>query len=273
MFSRRLFGGGSKNSFHARSLLVITFLFTGLSFAQVPAAKTAAVISPTFDVVSVKPSDPANPGMSIRFDPNRFTMGGCSLKFAIQYAYGIQDFQVAGGPEWMDSARFDIVAESEDAFPRGGTTQLEQEAMQKLLRQRMQALLADRFQLKVHISTKEMPVYGLVVAKGGPKLQKAKVGTGGWSTGPGLIKGDYISMASLASMLSSMLDRIVLDQTALPDNYDFALYWTPDDKPNPDSTLPGLFTAIQEQLGLKLEGQKGPVEVTVIDHVEKPSAN
>jgi uncharacterized protein (TIGR03435 family) len=262
-----------RSSFRILTLLVITVLFAGLGFAQTPAAKIVAASSPTFDVVSVKPADLANPGMSIRFDPNRFAMGGCSLKFAIQYAYGIQDFQVVGGPDWVDSARFDIVAESENAFPRGGTNQQEQEARQKLLRQRLQALLADRFHLKVHISTKEMPVYGLVIAKGGSKLEKAKVETGGWSTGQGLIKGNYISMASLASMLSSTLDRIVLDQTGLPDKYDFALSWTPEDEPNPDPTLPGLFTAIQEQLGLKLEGQKGPVEVTVIDHVEKPSAN
>ena len=137
---------------------------------------------------------------------------------------------------------------------------------------RLQSLLADRFQLRVHKRTKEMPAYALVVAKGGSKLQPSTNNTG-FTSRKGLLTCKGISMDDLASMLSNMENRIILDQTKLTGSYAFTLEWAPDDATNPNADLPGLVTAIQEQLGLKLIPTKAPVQIWVIDHAEKPSEN
>jgi uncharacterized protein (TIGR03435 family) len=169
----------------------------------------------------------------------------------------------------------------------------------------LQALLADRFKLSIHRETKELPVYALVAAKNGPKLQEAKadatypngikgpdgVARGGMMRiGGGEVTGQGLPIANLTRMLSQQLGRTVIDKTGLTGKYDFTLQWTPDESQGPmfkgadgappggnpappESSGPSLFTAIQEQLGLKLESQKGPVEIIVIDHVEKPSQN
>jgi uncharacterized protein (TIGR03435 family) len=174
----------------------------------------------------------------------------------------------------------------------------------------MQALLADRLKLKLSHDSKELPVYALVVAKNGPKLQEAKPGdtypngikapdgkpaggAGMMRMGPGQLTGQGLPMESLAQLLSEQLGRTVLDKTGLKGKYDFTMTWTPDPNegmmrmgpgpgpggpPNndaalPDSSGPSLFTAIQEQLGLKLDSTKGPVDILVVDHVEKPSEN
>jgi uncharacterized protein (TIGR03435 family) len=168
-------------------------------------------------------------------------------------------------------------------------------------------LLAERFKLSVGHGTKEFPVYALVVAKNGPKLQQQKPG-GNYANGikgpnglamgphtlgmrPGQLTGQGVSMAELIMILSQQLERIVLDQTGLKGNYDFTLQWSPDqtssaivqgpeggkpvvdNTPPPESSGPSIFTAIQEQLGLKLESTKGPVDVLVIEHIERPSEN
>jgi len=177
------------------------------------------------------------------------------------------------------------------------------------VRLRVQSLLADRFKLLVRDETKEIPVYALVIAKNGPKLREAKPGDtypngikgpdgrshpGMWWVEGGKLTGQALPMASLVMILSQScqleLGRTVLDQTGLKGKYDIALKWTPDQssagmfmgtagvKPGaesapPDSSGPSLFTAIQEQLGLKLESTKGPTEAIVIDHIERPTAN
>jgi uncharacterized protein (TIGR03435 family) len=232
--------------------------------ASVPAQAT------TFDVASIRPTDPKNTSLSFRPNPNNFTMLGTSLKFLVQYAYNLHDFQIEGAPAWMDSARFDIIAKTET--PAAAAQPLNLEAKQKLVRARLQSLLADRFQLRAHKGTMEMPVYGLVVAKGGPKLQESTTNTGFTAEAGRFVCSDS-SMDGLASLLSGEMDRMVLDQTKLTGGYKFTLKWTPDEFPNPNPDLPGLFTAIQEQLGLKLVPTKGPIDMLIIDHVEKPSEN
>lgn len=172
----------------------------------------------------------------------------------------------------------------------------------------IQSLLADRFKLKVSHSTRELPVYALVVAKTGPKLHDAKPGdtypngikgpdgrpvggAGMMRMRPGQLIGQGFSIASLAGLLSQQLGRTVMDQTGLKGNYDFTLQWTSDQRPvampagpvgvssgadgvpPSDSSGPSIFTALQEQLGLKLESTKGPVDIIVIDHIERPSEN
>jgi len=233
--------------------------------------QTPASTQPTtFDVISIKPSDPKNTSTTIRPDPNNFTVTGASLQFLIQNAYDLQSFQLAGAPAWITSTRFDVVAKTDTTSASAQPQDLD--AKLKLVQVRLQSLLADRFQFRAHKGTMEMPVYGLVVAKGGPKLEASTINTG-YMTGGGQFVCSHSSMDDLASLLSTAMDRMVLDQTKLTGSYKFTLKWTPDESPNPSPDLPGIFTAIQEQLGLKLVSTRGPVEMLIIDHIEKPSAN
>jgi uncharacterized protein (TIGR03435 family) len=268
------------------------------------AAQTIGEPSPSFEVATIKPNHSVGQQMSAGFQPGRFTASATTIKRLIAFAYHVKPFQVLGGPSWMSSDKFDIEAKEPDALA---------EELQKLrtdqAREKMglllQSLFADRFGLKVSHDTKELPVYALVVAKGGPKLQEEKpgatnpnvikdpeghvVGRDSISVATGHIAGPGLPMGTLVMLLSFQLNRTVLDQTGLKGKYDVTLQWTPDDgtaampaglegsspgaAPPPDSSGPSIFTAIQEQLGLKLESTKGPVEVLVIDHIERPSEN
>jgi bla regulator protein blaR1 len=231
---------------------------------------------PKFEVASIKPSDPSAGGFRIQTAPGgRLIATGVTVKFLIQQAYGIRDFQIVGGPGWIDTQRFDLNATSDEA------TAGQRDAMQL----RMQELLADRFQLKFNRETRELPIYSLVIAKGGPRLLESTVGPEGRNMGLGrgklVVKGAGTAM--LAIQLSQTLGRRVVDKTGLTGNYDFKLEWTPegqpvgpkdgDAPPSVESSGPTIFTALQEQLGLKLESTKGPVEVLVIGRVEKPTEN
>lgn len=209
-------------------------------------------------------------------------------------AYNVKDFEISGGPTWLDSERYDINAKAEERF---GSLDPEK------ARPMVQALLADRFKVKFHRESKELPVYVLVVAKNGPKLREAiaqnpgptSSGQNGPSPDPGRpsfrfgrgrLDGVGVAIAMLTSILSNQLGRYVLDKTELKGTYDFQLKWTPDQN-QPDSFSrqgipppqgqsedgPTLFTALQEQLGLKLESQRGPVEILVIDYAAKPPEN
>jgi uncharacterized protein (TIGR03435 family) len=168
----------------------------------------------------------------------------------------------------------------------------------------LQPLLAERFKLKAHTETKQLPVYELIVAKGGPKLKEATpgdtyangfkgpdgVGRGGMMRmGRGQLTGQGVPITTLTNLLSQQLQRTVVDKTGLTGKYDLELNWTPEQgegglgpppgaaspqaEPAPDATGPSIFTALQEQLGLKLQSTKGPVETLVIDHAEMPSEN
>jgi bla regulator protein BlaR1 len=249
------------------------------------AAKFAAALSlgalclagqsaPKFEVASIKPSDPAVQGFRIQTEPGgRFIATGVTVKFLIQQAYGIRDFQIAGGPGWIDTLRYDFNAKAdEESLKEPNANSL-----------RLRDLLADRFQLRFKRETREMPIYHLVVAKGGPKMKESTVGEDGRNMRTGrdrmLVQG--INMSMLAVQLSQNLGRTVLNQTELTKTYDFSLQWTPEGQPlgpkdnetAPPPDGPTLFTALQEQLGLKLESTKGPVEVLVIERVEKPTEN
>jgi len=216
-------------------------------------AIVSAQTQPAFDAASVKPIDPGD-RVSSASRAGEF-MG--SLQALIWFAYGIEDYRISGGPKWLATDKFDVVYE-----PSGPQAKL-----------MLRTLLAERFKLAVHTETRQMPVYSMVIAKSGPKMEKADkpAGSGG---GPGTIRGT-MEMSTLASnYLSSTLGRRVIDQTGLTGAYTLSLKWTPDDGPaTGDNSAPSLFTAIQEQLGLRLESTKGPVEVFVIDHAEKPSEN
>lgn len=248
---------------------VALLAFAQAATAQVPAHPEFSA-QPVFEVVSIRPSDPSSSGTSSRPTPNGLTVTGDDLKSLIMYAYNIHHFQIEGIPNWALGARFDIVAKI-DLSAKSAVSQ-DWSTRQRLLELRLQALLADRFKLRIHKETKEMSVYQLVVAKRGPKLKMSTANTG-YMEGSGEFRCSATSMEGLAEMLSSSTDRIVLDQTHLPDDYEFVLRWLPQDSPDADSSLPGLYTALQEQLGLKLVPAKGAVEIVHIDHVEMPSPN
>jgi uncharacterized protein (TIGR03435 family) len=220
-----------------------------------------------------------------------------TLKDLVVFAYRVHDFQITGGPGWIDSDRYNIDAKAE------GPPASSQEYV-ALQYRRLQTLLRDRFNLRIHRETKELPVYELTVAKGGPKLQTPNslqrepgdftiapgkyCGLIGGSMASGRLQASGSTMADLARSLSSMLRRTVVDKTGITGAFDLRLTFTPD-RPNvPSPDVPGyrpadgaaaadpgpdIFTAMQEQLGLKLEPAKGPVEILVIDRAERPSAN
>ncbi len=283
-------------------LLVFDLMNTAHIAAQPLQAPPAPL--PSFDVASIKPNKSGDRRWIIRFPPGRFLGNGLTAKQLIAFAYGVKDFQISGGPSWITSDQYDIEAKEPEALaaelPK--LSREEQSAKTHLL---VQSLLADRFALKLTHTTKDLPVYALIVAKGGPKLNAATPGdtypngmkgpdgrgAGLMRVGRGEIEGQGVPLTLLVSMLSQQLGRTVLDQTGLKGKYDIQLKWTPDtgagamfqarpggapgaEQPPPsESTGPSIFTAIQEQLGLKLESTKGPVEVLVIDQIERPSEN
>lgn len=231
-----------------------------LLLAAAGLALSAQSENPAFEVATIKPPDPNSHVMSgINAGRGRFTEIG-TLRDLICTAYGIQDYQVAGGPSWLNSERFEV-----DGRPAASATR---DQMAPMLR----TLLTDRFKLATHRETKELPVYGLIPARNGPKLHEVtdKDKPGGITIGKGMLRGQ-MTLADLARFLSPAADRPVLDRTGFTPVFQIDLKWSSDD--SPDTPTPSLFTAIQEQLGLKLESTKGPIEVLVIDHAEKPSEN
>lgn len=263
------------------------------------AASTAfAQTEPKFEVASIRPSNSADRRLLINIQPGgRFTADNVTVKRLIEVAYDIKEFQISGGqggiPSWTSSDLFDITAKADSPANMG---------------QMFQSLLADRFQLIIHRDTKEMPVYALVIAKNGPKFKDANESDPNivdLSKRPDLVAGGArprftiirrgrltaqgANMALLVSQLSNFLGRAVVDRTGLDGTYDLKLEWMPDENqvamfqamgvpegfgaPPPDWQGPSLFTALEEQLGLKLESRKGPVEMFVIERIEKPSEN
>ena len=260
-----------------------------------------------YEVASIKPNKSGDNRIRLMVTPDSLSATGATPQMLIVSAYGIQDdHQISGAPDWLQSERYDIEAKMDSAIA-DELRKIDSDDQRRAARQHMlQALLADRFKLTIHRESKELPIYTLVIAKGGPKLPEAKPGdtypngfkgpegrpgTGMMRGRDGHVTGQGVPLANLVGMLSRQLGRTVIDKTGLAGKYDFTLQWTPDESQGPmfkgadggpqgsnsvappESAGPSLFTAIQEQLGLKLESQKGPVEIIVIDHVEKPSEN
>ncbi len=246
----------------------------------------------SFDVASIKPNSSNDHRIMIRFAPGGFSATGMTVRMLITQAYGIRDFQIQNAPAWAASERFDINAKAE-----GLPERVPRELMQTLL----QNLLAERFGFKAHNEDKEGQVYNLVVAKGGPKMKVSEAGAGGpggpqrgmMRMGRGQFSATGANMAGLTQTLAQTVGRPVLDKTELKDNYDIELNWTPEPGqgtggpfgaggpplppgvtlPPVDPNGPTLFTALQEQLGLKLDSAKGNVQMLVVDNVTKPTEN
>jgi uncharacterized protein (TIGR03435 family) len=243
-----------------RSLTLAT-LMAGLCFGQA---------TQQFEVVSIKPNRSDDRGGNMMPIAGGFSARNLSVNMLIQSAYHVKPWEILGGPAWLTTDGYDIEAKTE-----GKPTYQEKIEM-------LRPLLADRFQLKVHRETRQMPIYSLTVAKNGPRLQTTGAEVRGFiRPGRGLIEGKGVTMGALAGFLGGSLGQSVTDNTGVIGGFDIRLEWTPtevepnykyDDRPI-DPNGPPIFTAIQDQLGLKLEASKGPIEVLVIDHVERPSAN
>ena len=239
--------------------------------------QTAAAPRLEFEVASVKPSKPDALGGGIKPTPSGqgYIATNVPVKLMILLMYHLNNRQVSGGPAWLNTDLYDIEAKAD------GPHNVDD------LHTMFQNLLADRFNLKFHKETRVLPAYELVVDKSGPKLTEnpspESFDIPIRPTGRGKLEATHCSMSYFAWNLSLRLDQPVLDQTGLGKFYDFKLEWTPEPPPGagfaggdanpPPASGPDLFTALREELGLKLESHKGPVEIMVIDHIEKPSEN
>jgi uncharacterized protein (TIGR03435 family) len=269
-----------------------TVLMAMPSAAQVVAKPQTANPSahlPTYDVASIK-SGKSGDGSTLLYRLDGFTATCLPLKFLIKEAYGIEEDQISGAPNWVSSEAYDIEAKVDGA----DAAELERLSndQRKLM---LQSFLGDRFKLKIHWETRQLPILALVIAKNGPKLQEAKPDTypngikgpdgkpeghaGPMMWGRGRLTGQGIEIAALVPPLTQQLGRIVQDKTGIKGKYDVELRWTddvaasPEGGPPSDSSGPSIFTAIEEQLGLRLDSQRAPVDVLMIDHIEKPSEN
>ncbi len=279
-----------------RTFLTVVLL-TASALAQAPALASAR---PSFEVASIKPAAPLTPGqmkMGMTQDPGRVNIQGLPLGALIARAYRLKAYQISG-PDWLNSAsaRFDVLAK----LPAG--------ASEDQVPEMLQVLLEDRFQLKFHREPKELPVYALVIGKNGLKMTPLEETEGDKSAPanrvrlmPGHLETERITLSALADLLSSFVDRPIVDQTETKGPFklklDFALDTSvmnsraggkmvmmqregggpgpgASELPSADPSGPSIFTAVQEQLGLKLDAKKSPVDILVIDHLEKtPTEN
>jgi bla regulator protein blaR1 len=258
---------------HAAAAAVLPVRLLSVGLSQEKAADVAA--NPVkFDVVSIKPDSSDTGILMFKNTPDGFQARGFTVQMLLRAAYGYDDALIFGAPGWLNSEHYTLDAKVSGAeVPALAKLTVDQ---RKLM---LQPLLVDRFQLKFHRETKQLPIYSLVVAKTGVKLQQSAPSD---STEPkmrmkaGVLTCQRFSISDLAQWLTLHVGRKVVDNTGFTGAYDFTLSWTPD---SPGSSLQSvdseasIFTAIQEQLGLKLEPMKGPIETFVIDHVERPSEN
>ncbi len=265
-----------------RVAAILLALITMRTFAQTATVpSTATYTNPTFAVATIKPSDANADGKGTFIQGRHYATLNTTLSYLIQYAYGFHARQIVGGPEWLDRNKFDLAA-----IPEG-----EGQPTDAQWRIMVQKLLADRFALTFHHSTRELPVYRLIVANGGSRLTERSADpnaiadlTFGRAQGILRLPAKNATVDDLIHVLQrNMVDRPIVDQTNLTGKFNFTLTFTPNDyqigmvggglPPPGENAPPELFAAIQQQLGLKLEPAKMQTEVFVIDHVETPSAN
>ena len=251
--------------------------------AQSPATPSQESNAPAFDVATIKPSSPETKGSGFWINDDGIESTNRPLTVLIQFAYNLSSGsadQIINAPPWMTSSRFDIKAK-EDAQLATRINKLPREEWIATLRQMVQGLLADRFQLKVHHETRDLRVVALTAAKDGAKLTETKFEShnGSWTglrSTKGKIEGRAATIRMLVETLSSKPEiggRLMVDDTGLTGKYDFELTWSPEDLAHTESDAggPSLFAALQEQLGLKVETKKSPVDCIVIDRLEMPS--
>lgn len=304
-FSRKLLLGA------AVAAALVGPLILGATYAPLRAQSQSGTATnaalPSFEVASIKPDRADAPVRFVHFaDPSHITISNMPVKDLIAFAYHVQLSQISGGPGWINSQGYDIEAKVDDSVV-AHLQKLSREDRADQLRLMLRSLLADRFKLELNHGTKQLPIYDLVVAKGGPKLTPTTVPAASAAStngqprprGPDLmstpssITGKAVDMSALAEVLGrnpALGGRLVADKTGLTGKYDFTLQFVPErempmpgtndrppmpaNAPSPgDPNAPSIFTAIQEQLGLKLEPAKGAVQTLVIENIEKPSEN
>jgi uncharacterized protein (TIGR03435 family) len=228
----------------------------------------AASAAEEFEVASVKIAQPGPQGVWNNGSPDRFRMLNMTLHALVATAYGVQDYQVSG-PAWMTNERYDIIAKVSPEVAK-----LPWDDKWKRTCAMTQVLLADRFKLELHRESKELPAYALIPTKGGTKLKEIGPDPGELvrnQRSAGHLKAEQMPMRQLIEILHGLVKRPILDETGIKGVFDITLDWAPETNQPPETTdpRPSLFTALQEQLGLKLEARKATVPVLVIDRVEK----
>lgn len=238
-----------------------------------------AQVNAAFDVASIKVNRSGSVNASMRTSHGHLSARNVTVRMLVQAALRVKDFQVTGGPSWAAGDRFDVEAKTD-------RTDISDDDLWLLL----QPLLTERFHLKLHHETKQLPVYSLVVGRDRPKLQvhtgdeppSTRVSAG---SGKVVVAGKNVTLARFADSLSGWLDRTVVDNTGLKDRYDLRLEWYQEHPGDPSPSMmgaveermgisgPSIFTAVQEQLGLRLDATKGPVEIIVIDGLDRPTEN
>jgi uncharacterized protein (TIGR03435 family) len=214
-----------------------------------------------FEVASIRPNTANDTRTTMNWGGPTFTATGFTLKRLVMQAFNLQDFQVTGGPPWFDKERWDLTGKA----PDGINTKPE------VLRGMLQTLLADRFHLTTHLASKQMTVLALYVNKGGSKLkQSAPDSPNSIMTARGHLAGKNQSVADMARMIAGQLGEQVVDKTRLTGRFDYDLTWEPDPAKGDG---PSIYTAAQEQLGLKFEPEKAPVEILVVDRADRPTDN
>jgi len=281
------------SSFHMIQHAALGSAFTqaGASQAPVPRPFTPPnAAAAAFEVSTVKLDKSGSGSSGSNFTNGLFTATNIQLKNLMEYsAYGIPQPRILGGPKWLDSERFDIEAKMESAAAERLET-LSRDQRRAETQAMFQRLLADRFKLAVHWETRELPVYALVLAKNGPNLPESKnaPGEAGTSSGDGKFSAKGMTLTDIAEALtqelSRELGRVVVDKTGIQGRYDIVLKWTPvtgtdaassgtESSTSQADAGPSIFTALKEQVGLKLESARAPVKVLVIDHAEMPTEN
>ena len=266
-----------------RTLLTIVLALSGST--AMARGQTPPSAAPAFEVASVRPNQSGGVNTDFGIQGDTFTAGNATLRELIRIAYGAREMDVPKGQDWIDSERFDIVAKAREQLRPARVPE------------ELKPLLAERFALKVHNESREVPIYALVTSRAdgtfGPALRAVPVDRCkpiidqtmersrqglppltptpgqriqcGMNFKPGIIQGGSIGLGSLANRLSSLVGRQTVDRTGLTGTFDFDLTWAADAAP--ESAGPSIFTALQEQLGLKLDSARGPIDVLVIDTV------
>jgi bla regulator protein blaR1 len=257
--------------------------------AQLPSATGPITI--TYDVASIKPDHSDGHHIHISGNANSLTASGVTLKHLVEFAYNINDSELSGGPDWIDSETYELQAKMDESTMEA-LNKFPVEQREEQRRGMLQSLLAERFNLKVSHVIKELPIFALELATKGPKFPESTtsdITKAGLSVHDGDLTAKGLPMSRFAEWLSGVVGRKVVDKTGLQGKYDFTLNYdnrrpaavaiNPAEPslgttvPPTDSPRPSIFTALHKQLGLKLQSQKGPVETLVIDSVEKPSEN
>ena len=273
----------TRSTYRALTLFTLALLSLPAIAQQIPTVPNP----PPYDVISIHPHNAMDDNTMFNSRPGNFVATNGTLKQLISYAYGVREDLITGLPSWADTAHFDISAKVSDFNP---------DAFKNLTREQRESMLlpmlADRFHVKAHTEVKTLSVFNLVVTKDGPRFKrnppppidpdnpkKGQEGRGNININNDDMTATAVPLSTLAEVLADQLSHTVIDKTGLTGDYDFRLKWTSEDQSSNTADNgttdrpPDLFTALQEQLGLKLESTKGPVTTLVVDHAEQPTPN